>query len=286
MPRKAMFYIGLSLLTLGLSITIVPVVLAQPALVEASPAPDAVLNGQPDQITLVFDRALADHGTSIVLIGPGDSNVQAGPARINPTNRFEVSLPLPPIVSGVYTVRYTAMGLGDSTMTVGEYTFNLELPTARLDLLAPVDGQAIQQDSVELTMQIEFFDFNQFDGRIRVYVNGTLDAEVRALDYTIQGLEPGVHEIRTVLARFKDEELPDTETVVYIAVAQRDEEIIGREMAAAAQPNPGLQLTPGQTIAVIALTAALLVLGAWLGREQVSDEGQQNDPDQPPSVDD
>ena len=84
------------------------------------------------------------------------------------------------------------------------------------------------------------------------------------------GLEPGVHEVRLVLARLEDEELPQTATVIYIAIKQPDPELAGREAAARAEPAPGLEVFAPWQLGGAALTVILLLgFGIWLGRSSV-----------------
>ncbi len=264
--RKALFHIGTGLVLLVLCLIPARSLNAQPALHDASPAPETVLSGPPERVTLTFNAALADRGTNIRVLDAEDRRVDNKDVLVNPANRFEVSVTLPALADGVYTVHYTAAALGGSTVAVGSYTFSIALPDPRLLLLTPVDGQAFEPGPVALEMQVEFFDFELYNSRIRVYADGELRDEVRGLAYQIEGLEPGVHEVKVVLARFEDQELEDTANVVHVAIAQPDEEMEGREVAAGMPPDPGLQLTTLQWVGVTALTLLLLGVGVWLGR--------------------
>jgi hypothetical protein len=114
-------------------------------------------------------------------------------------------------------------------------------------------------------LQVGQFDFSVYDNRIRLYVDGVLEAELRTLSYTID-LEPGVHEIKTVLARFENEELAETANTAYIAVPRPDPEQEGWEAAASAPPAPGLQLSLPQWGGVVVMTVALLGIGYLIGR--------------------
>jgi methionine-rich copper-binding protein CopC len=266
MTRKRLLYIGVGLALLVMLARQAPPVGAQPSLREASPAPDAVLPGLPDLVRLVFDHALDDQGTTIRVVDGEGKRVDNKDARVDPANRFEVSATLPPLVDGEYTVEYTATALGGSTMLVGSYTFTINLPGPTLALLTPVDGQAFESGTIPLELGVEFFDFKLFENRIRVYVDRKLRAELRGFDYEIEGLSPGVHEIRVVLARLEDEELDDTAIVVRVAVARHDEVMEGWESARLAEPDHGLQLSLPELVGVVAATILLLAVGIWLGR--------------------
>lgn len=240
-------------------------VYAQPVLVDASPAPEAVLPAPPEQIILTFSHPLRDQGTTVQVLDEEGERVDNEDAHVRPENRHTLVVTLPPLFEGVYTVTYTAAGAGDSTLAVGSYQFTVDLPSPRLALLTPVNGQAFESGSIPLQMQVEFFDFGLYNNRIRVYVDGELDAELRSLEYEIEGLEPGVHEITTVLAQFEDQELPETAITVYIAVARPEPELTEGQAAAVASPDAGLQLSLPQVILLAAVTLLLLAVGVRLG---------------------
>lgn len=273
MTRATRFVTSLILIALAWAIW-APTAHAQPVLVEASPPPDAVLPVSPERITLKFDRLLADRGTAIRVFDADGERMDQQDTLVNPANRYEVSVTLPPLIEGIYTIEYNAAALGSSTLAVGRYTITIALPPPRLALLSPVNGQAFQTGDIPLQMAVDFFDFGLFDNRIRVYVDGELRDEVKVLEYTLEDLPPGVHEIRVVLTRLGDSEFLESEIVVYIAVAQFDEELAGREEAARAAPDPGLQLSPLETAGLVALTLVLLGIGFWLGRQPAHKSSQ------------
>ncbi len=266
MVRKTLIYSGMSIVLLLGALVYAAPAHAQPVLRDASPPPDAVLSTPPAEIILTFDRILSDAYTSIQVTNEAGERIDKRDGFIDPANRFVLRVSLPPLFEGRYTVSYTVSGLGSSTIVSGSYQFTVDLPSPRLALLTPVNGQAFESGNIPLEMRVDFFDFGLYNNRIRVYLDGTLIAEVRALNYTIEGLPSGVHEIKTVLAQYEDQELPDTAITVYVAVAQPDPESEGRELAAVAPPDPGLRLTTAQLIVAIALTAILLGIGIWLGR--------------------
>jgi methionine-rich copper-binding protein CopC len=275
MPRKVLIYCGVSAILLFSALIYAAPAHAQPVLRDASPPPEAVLSTPPAEITLTFDRILSDTYTSIQVINEAGERVDKRDSAIDPANRFVVRVSLPPLFEGRYTVSYTASGLGSSTIVSGSYQFTVDLPSPRLALLTPVNGQAFESGDIPLEMRVDFFDFGLYNNRIRIYVDGVLVTEVRALSYTIEGLSSGVHEIKTVLAQYDDQELADTAITVYVAVAQPDPESEGRELAALAPPDPGLRLTTAQLIAAIALTAILLGAGIWLGHTMESGRNRQ-----------
>jgi methionine-rich copper-binding protein CopC len=235
---------------------------AQVVLVDSSPAPEAILPAPPELITLTFDHPLADQGSSIRVTDEAGEQMGGDDAQVSADDRHTLLLELPPLLEGTYTVTYTAAGLGYSTITAGSYQFTVDLPPARLMLEEPVDGQAFEAGPIPLAMKVAFFDFGLYENRIRVYVDGELQAEIRALTYQLDRLAPGVHEITVVLAQFEDEELPDTAITVHVAIAQPG--------SAEAAPETGEEPTAPQIGPLMAGAAAvlalvLLALGVWLG---------------------
>jgi len=234
---------------------------AQVELVESSPAPEAVLLAPPDRITLTFSQPLSDQGSSIVVTDEAGDPVDKGDAHVQPDDRHTLLVSLPALIEGTYTVTYTAAGLGYSIVTMGSYQFTVDLPPSRLMLETPVDGQSFESGTVPLEMQVTFFDFGLYGNRIRVYVDGELQAELRALTYDLD-LAPGVHEITVVLAQFEDQELADTATTVHIAIAQpRTDQ--GSGGADGNWQSP--QIRPVMAGAAIIVALALLALGVRLG---------------------
>jgi methionine-rich copper-binding protein CopC len=236
-------------------------VYAQVALVESSPAPEAVLPAPPETITLTFDHPLSDQGSSIRVTDEAGEQVDDGDAQVSADDRHILSVSLPLVVEGTYTVTYTAAGLGYSTVTMGSYPFTVDLPPSRLMLEVPVDGQAFESGPVPLEMSVEFFDFGLYGNRIRVYVDGELHTELRTLTYQLDQLTPGVHEITVVLAQFEDQELPDTAITVHVAIAQPGSSE-GSQGADDELTPP--EISPVMAGAAIVLALVLLALGVWL----------------------
>jgi methionine-rich copper-binding protein CopC len=240
---------------------------AQPEMLDAAPAPDSVLSTPPDKVLLTFDRALRDEGTTIRVTNEQHERVESGDAVIDASNRFKVHVSLPALDEGRYTVTYTAASVGSSTVAVGSYTFTVDLPPARLELLSPVNGEAYPAGGViALEMRVEFFDLTEPNNHIRIYLNGEKHADVQTDTYQLNDLSPGVHQISTVLVQGDDTELAETAIDVTIAVARPDYELQGWAQAALMAPDAGLQLTPAQLIGLVILTAALLLTGLWLGK--------------------
>jgi len=238
---------------------------AQPVLVAASPAPDAVLTIPPSEVRLEFDRAIASEDVLLSVLDAQGNSVTAELPHFRQSERYVITLPLPSLPNGIYTVRYRVQSIGGSPLVEGVYQFTLALPPPRLLMVAPVDGQAFEQGAIEVRFRTEAVDFALYDTRIRLYVDDAPITELRTLSYMLEGLGSGVHEIRAVLER-SGEELPETTNVAYIALAQPDQEYSGRITAALAPPDSGLILPPWVLVGTVLLTLILLVVGYLLGR--------------------
>ncbi len=239
---------------------------AQTALIAASPPATSVLTIPPEQVVLTFNRIVSNQGLEVKVSNEAGERVDLMDAHVDPANAFTVVVSLPPLPEGRYQVFYSVSSLGGSTTLASGYSFSIDLPDPTLEMLSPLNGEAFDTPSVPLRLQVGYFDLAQPENSVRLYVDGALFAHLKALEYQIEGLAPGVHEIKVVLAR-SDEELPGTAKMVYIAVAQPDPESEGRELAALAPPDEGLRLTPLQWMLAVAVVVLLLAVGFWLGRE-------------------
>lgn len=239
---------------------------AQPVLIEASPVPGAVLGSSPESITLLFDRALADQGSRLTVTTQSGEIVSDDRGSVDMSDRFRLVTTIPALPEGRYRVAYQARGIGGSTFVSGAYEFTVDLPEPRLDLLHPINGQSFAGSNIPLEMHVEFFDFGTYDNRIRLYLDGELVDEVHGATYTLEGVEPGVHELRVVLARFENEELANTAQQVTVAVAQPGAEDSTPPTGDVEALQTALRLTTWQWVGLAVLTLLLLGAGYWLGR--------------------
>src|SRR5690606_14858204 len=190
---------------------------------------------------------------------------------VNPDNRFTLSVPIAPLPEGRYRVSYQVTSLGGSTFVTGRYEFSIDLPEPRLELLEPVSGQGFESSRIPLEMRVHYFDFGQYNNRVHVYLNGEKVADVQGEPYVLEDVQPGVHELTTVLARF-EEALPDTAQTVTIAVAQPEAGRPAAEQASTpARSEFGLGLENWPLVA--ALSLVLLGVGIWLGRSTQATPG-------------
>ena len=161
---------------------------------------------------------------------------------------------------------YVGASPGLSVVAFGEYSFSFQPPKPELELVAPVDGQAYEEGPITLEMRARFVDPVADDFAIQIMLDGEVHDETNALTYSIDTLPPGVHEITTFLIDPGSVPVPETATTIYVAMAQPDPETEGRELAATADPEEGLGLTPFATVVTIISALALMAAGIWLGR--------------------
>jgi methionine-rich copper-binding protein CopC len=239
---------------------------AQTVIVAAVPAPGQSVSTAPAEVRLTFDHPLLDQGTSLSVTNEAGDRVDNLDSLVDPNNRFDLVVTLPELPEGPYTVSYVVASVGSSTALAGDYQFTIDFPDPVVRMVTPLGEQVFEPGPIPLEFQTQFVDFSVDNTRIRVYVDGALYTELRALIGQIDDLTPGVHELRIVLTQFERQELPETSSTLYVVVAHPDPEIAGREAAALAPADPGLQLSLLQVMGLILATLVLLGIGLWLGR--------------------
>ncbi|MBN1122146.1 MAG: copper resistance protein CopC [Anaerolineae bacterium] len=264
MSANKLFRAGIGGVLIGAMLVIAQPLYAQPTLIDASPAPNAGLDSAPQEVVLTFSHPLEEDGNLIVVTDEADQQVDRQDTTLD-EDRTVLSVSLPPLAEGRYQVVYMVSGTELSTGLSGQYEFSVMPPRPRLSILYPGNGEAFTEQPVAIELETAFFDLNTGENSIHLYVDGELDAELHTLEHTLGELPPGVHEIRAVLSVGNDDELPETATTTTIAIAQPDTEIEGRELAATAEPDAGLQLSTGQWIGVVSATVVLLGVGVVLG---------------------
>ena len=90
----------------------------------AQPAPDATLGAAPPEIAIEFTEGVEPRFSSIELTGPSGSSVATGPAQIAPEDSKRLSVSLPKLPPGAYTVRWHATAI-DTHKTEGTFHFTV-----------------------------------------------------------------------------------------------------------------------------------------------------------------
>ncbi len=265
MPANKLFRAGIGGVLIGAALVFAQPLYAQPTLIDASPAPNAELDSAPQEVVLTFSHALEEDGNLIVVTDEAGQQVDNQDITLDKASRTILSVSLLPLPEGRYRVTYQVSGAELSTGFSGQYEFSVMPPKPRVEILSPDNGAAFTEQPVAIELETVFFDLNTGDNSIHLYVDGELDAELHTLEHTLDELPPGVHEIRAVLAVSDEDELPETATTTTIAIARPDIEIEGRELAAVAEPDAGLQLSTGQWIGIVSATVVLIGIGIVLG---------------------
>jgi methionine-rich copper-binding protein CopC len=236
---------------------------AQATLLKASPGPGQKVGLPPPEVRLITSRPIIAAQSFLEVRTSADKLVQPVSVTVDPNDPFALVARLPILVEGEYTVNYQISTLGESTVLVGSYKFQLDLPDPILNLQSPTNGEGVAPGPLRLRMQGQFIDFSLYNRRIRVYVDDNRVAEVTNFRFTIAEISPGVHKIRTVLTQFDDEELAETSTTIFVAVAPTATKT---DPQAAALQDDSLPGYSGVQWAVMGFAALLLLaIGLWLG---------------------
>lgn len=102
-------------------------------LVKSVPAAGSVITAAPAELRLEFDETLVAVGTKVELVD-GAGKVAALPkVTLDPQNPKALTVPVPALTTGVYTVRWTALS-NDGHAEKGSYSFTLNLPGEAVDV--------------------------------------------------------------------------------------------------------------------------------------------------------
>ena len=97
--------------------------LAHAELVSASPGPDEVVAGSPDELVAEFSQDLDESRTTIVVRDDAGDRVADGGQLGNGPREWRLALP--PLPPGTYEVRYTTFSAEDSELHRGRYSFTI-----------------------------------------------------------------------------------------------------------------------------------------------------------------
>lgn len=98
---------------------------AHASLQQASPPAGAVLAGAPDKLTLQFNEKLESAFSTVKLIDSKGNPVDTKRATVDSARPSVMTLPLPVLKSGMYTVRWTVVGQ-DGHRRQGDYQFTVK----------------------------------------------------------------------------------------------------------------------------------------------------------------
>jgi len=116
--------IWVTLLTLA-AIFLTPQTFAHAKAVSADPAPRSVISHSPQSINILLNQQFEPSYSTIVIKGSDGKPVTAAKATVDPDNKKRLTLSLPTLPSGKYTVSYKILSLDGHTIA-SSYTFKIK----------------------------------------------------------------------------------------------------------------------------------------------------------------
>jgi methionine-rich copper-binding protein CopC len=98
--------------------------LAHAYLVRSSPAARAVITAAPEQVQLWFNERLEPAYAVISIWNADRQRIDAGDGRVDAADPARLSVRVPPLPGGVYTVRYRVVSV-DGHVVEAEFTFTV-----------------------------------------------------------------------------------------------------------------------------------------------------------------
>ena len=96
--------------------------------VRSDPAPNAALRTPPAQVRIWFDDALVSATSHISIQGPLGHEVDRRENHLRRSNPREMSVTLPKLPAGTYTVLWVAQSADDGHIAEGSFVFSVTLP--------------------------------------------------------------------------------------------------------------------------------------------------------------
>jgi len=113
-----------TLLTL-IPLFLTPQVFAHAKAVSADPAPRSVISHSPQSINILLNQLFEPSYSTIVIKGSDGKPVTMAKATVDPDNKKRLTLSLPTLPPGKYTVSYKILSLDGHTIT-SNYTFKIK----------------------------------------------------------------------------------------------------------------------------------------------------------------
>ena len=115
----------LLLTVLLLCVGIVVPVSAHALLLHSNPAPNAVLATSPAQVELFFSEPVAQGLSSLIVFDQHGLQADQNDMRVDPSDSTRMTVSLPALETGVYTVSWKAVSATDGHQTEGAFTFSI-----------------------------------------------------------------------------------------------------------------------------------------------------------------
>ena len=121
--RRARFLLLFAILLLCIG-TAVPAS-AHALLLSSNPAPNAILSTSPAQVELFFSEPVAQGLSSLIVFDSNGLQADQKDMRVDPANPERMTVSLPALELGVYTVSWKAVSATDGHQTEGAFTFSV-----------------------------------------------------------------------------------------------------------------------------------------------------------------
>jgi copper transport protein len=122
MKRPRLF---LLLIFLLLGVILAVPVSAHALLLSSNPLPNAVLATSPAQVELFFSEPVAQGLSSLIVFDSNGLQADQKDMRVDPSNPTRMTVSLPALETGVYTVSWKAVSATDGHQTEGAFTFSV-----------------------------------------------------------------------------------------------------------------------------------------------------------------
>ena len=119
---KHRLFAALLMLVVTLSVFVAPV-LAHAELARSIPEANAALDRSPAQVELVFTEAVEPSFSTVTVLDSNGNRVDNGDARLDPGDLTRLTVSLPSLPDGVYTVSWRVLSTVDSHVTAGAFPF-------------------------------------------------------------------------------------------------------------------------------------------------------------------
>lgn len=118
----------LLLLPLGPASRFIPIAQAHAELLRSDPAANAILRVPPSRIRLWFNDELLPATSGVSVLNTANRVVDNRDSQVSPSNARELSVTLPSLPAGVYTVFWRAQSNDDAHVTAGSFAFSIARP--------------------------------------------------------------------------------------------------------------------------------------------------------------
>ncbi len=122
-------------------LTAVPTIYAHAVPVSSDPAPNAVLDGSPAQISIAFNEPVVTTFSQIRLLTQSGEEVEVGPLTAVDPNNLTIAVTVPPLPQGAYLVSWQVLSAVDGHTTSGAYSFGVGVAAMAISNEASLSAQ-------------------------------------------------------------------------------------------------------------------------------------------------